>query len=134
VPLALRLECASLSDVRAAPATLESIAVPRRRGRARCRPIGLAADRGYDAYWLRDYLRARGIRHSIAQRKASPGKRLRRRLRPNRALLAGRWVVERTFAWLNAFRRLSQRYERLGFIYEAFLHLAAIIICLRRLL
>ena len=27
------------------------------------------------------------------------------------AVLAKRWVVERTFAWLNHFRRLSKDYE-----------------------
>ena len=28
------------------------------------------------------------------------------------SILPKRWVVERTFAWLNAFRRLSKDYER----------------------
>lgn len=33
------------------------------------------------------------------------------RITPGWAILAKRWVVERTFAWLNNFRRLSQDYE-----------------------
>lgn len=33
------------------------------------------------------------------------------RLSPGWALLAKRWVVERTFAWLGHFRRLSKDYE-----------------------
>lgn len=33
------------------------------------------------------------------------------RIVPGWAVLAKRWVVERTFAWLNHFRRLSKDYE-----------------------
>ena len=45
-----------------------------------------------------------------------------------------RWRVERTFAWLDNFRRLVVRWERLAMMYEAFCILACIIICLRELL
>jgi transposase len=31
-----------------------------------------------------------------------------------------RWVVERTFAWLNQFRRLRVRYERRADLHHAF--------------
>jgi Transposase DDE domain len=34
-----------------------------------------------------------------------------------------RWVVERTFAWLNQFRRLRVRYDKRADIHEAFLSL-----------
>jgi len=33
------------------------------------------------------------------------------RITPGWAILAKRWVVERTFAWLNHFRRLAKDYE-----------------------
>jgi len=33
------------------------------------------------------------------------------RIAPGWAILAKRWVVERTFAWLNHFRRLAKDYE-----------------------
>jgi putative transposase len=33
------------------------------------------------------------------------------RIQPGWALIAKRWIVERTFAWLNHFRRLSKDYE-----------------------
>src|SRR5919108_2010797 len=42
-----------------------------------------------------------------------------------------RWVVERTFAWLNQFRRLRVRYERRADIHEAFLSLGCVLICWR---
>lgn len=40
-----------------------------------------------------------------------------------------RWVVERSFAWLNQFRRLRIRYEKRAYIHEAFLALGCILIC-----
>lgn len=43
-----------------------------------------------------------------------------------------RWVVERTFAWFNHFRRLSRDYERLTKHSEALIYLAMITILLRR--
>jgi transposase len=40
-----------------------------------------------------------------------------------------RWVVERTFAWLNQFRRLRVRYDKWADIHEAFLSLGCAWIC-----
>jgi len=52
---------------------------------------------------------------------------------PNMAAGVGRWrwVVERTFAWLNQFRRLRVRYEKRAHIHEAFLSLGCALICWR---
>ena len=40
-----------------------------------------------------------------------------------------RWVVERTFAWVNQFRRLRLRYEKRADMHKAFLSLASALIC-----
>jgi transposase len=40
-----------------------------------------------------------------------------------------RWVVERTFAWLNQFRQLRLRYEKRPDMHLAFLTFACIRIC-----
>jgi transposase len=45
-----------------------------------------------------------------------------------------RWVVERTFAWLNRNRRLSKDYEYLTEISESYLYIGMIRISLRRLI
>jgi putative transposase len=44
-----------------------------------------------------------------------------------------RWVIERTFAWLGKFRRLSRDYERCPFSSEAIIYLASIRTLLKRL-
>ncbi len=48
-------------------------------------------------------------------------------------LLPRRWVVERTFAWLNRCRRLAKDFENLTRNAVAFLRLASIRLMLRKL-
>jgi transposase len=57
------------------------------------------------------------------------------RLMPPRgfAALARRWVVERTFAWLDQNRRMSKDYERLCATSEAFIYAAMTRLMVRRL-
>ncbi|MBC7472654.1 MAG: transposase, partial [Candidatus Sericytochromatia bacterium] len=47
-------------------------------------------------------------------------------------LLQRRWVVERTFAWLYNYRRLSKDYERLPQTSESLIYLAMIRLMLKR--
>ena len=49
------------------------------------------------------------------------------------AVLPRRWVVERTFGWLNNFRRLSKDYEFRTDSSEAFIFLAASLLLIARL-
>ena len=49
------------------------------------------------------------------------------------AVLPKRWIVERTFAWLGNFRRLSKDYEVKTTHSEAMIYLAASALMLRRL-
>jgi putative transposase len=48
-------------------------------------------------------------------------------------LLKWRWIVERTFGWLNLSRRLSKDFEVLPASSEAFIRLAMLSIMLQRL-
>jgi len=48
-------------------------------------------------------------------------------------VLPRRWVVERTFAWLGRYRRLSKDYEALAATEEAWIHLAMNSLMLARL-
>lgn len=58
---------------------------------------------------------------------------LRPQQRKGFVLLPKRWVVERTFGWLNWCRRLSKEYEQLPQTSETFIYLAMIRIMVRRL-
>ena len=68
---------------------------------------------------IRCGLRGRRIRSLVAMRCMRHGSGLGR----------WRWVVERTFAWLNQFRRLRVRYDKRADIHEAFLSLACALVC-----
>lgn len=88
------------------------------RGRPRKRPAKLHADKGYDYDKCRLALRKRGIKSRIARRGIESSERLGRHC----------WVVERTFAWRNRFRRLRVRYERRDDLHLAFTKLACALI------
>jgi len=55
------------------------------------------------------------------------------RIAPGWAILAKRWVVERTFAWLNHFRRLSKDYEMTVKSAENLVMIAHSMLLIRRL-
>lgn len=130
VPLGSQLASASPAEVKLAEGTLQtiSVAVPG-RGRPRCRPRRVIADRGYDSDPLRWRLLQRGILLLSPHRK----KRRRPSLNDGRMMrrYRKRWKVERTFAWLGNFRRLVVRYDRRLDVYRAFFHLACALITLR---
>jgi putative transposase len=48
-------------------------------------------------------------------------------------ILSKRWVIERSNAWISRNRRLARDYERLAESSEAFIYVAMIRLCLRRL-
>ena len=93
------------------------------------RPRQLLYDKAADADWLRDALERRGIEqitpHRNSRRKASrqDGRALRR--------YRHRWKIERTISWLQYQRRLLVRHERHAHLFEGFVHLACLMICLR---
>lgn len=89
------------------------------RGRPRCRPDSLLGDRANDAEHIRRALRGRHILPWLAFRNTKHGS----------GLGQWRWLVERTFAWLNQFRRLRIRCEKRPDMHLAFLTLACILIC-----
>ena len=120
VPLAVHLTGANRNDSQEALPLVDAIPpLQGARGRPRQRPDCVLGDRGYDAAAIRRGLRERHIVPWVAMRRTAHGSGLGR----------WRWVVERTFAWLNQFRRLRIRYDRRADIHEAFLSLGCVLIC-----
>lgn len=80
-------------------------------------------DAGYDTeanvFWCRDLF---DIAYEVV-----------RRSKPGFVVLPRRWVVERTFAWIGKYRRLSKDYEALPSVSEAFIYITSIHLLARRL-
>ncbi len=123
-PLGLHVDSASPAEVKLLETTLNTV-----RGGT---PERLIADRGYDSNPARAMLASRGIDPIIPKRQNNrrathqDGRKLRR--------YARRWIIERTNAWLQNYRRLVVRWERSAEIYTALVHAAFAMICLRRVL
>ena len=88
------------------------------------RIVAVYADKGYDAKYIREYLRNRNIRDCIPYRNFKTRNNKTNQNKYNRT----RYVVERFFAWLKCgFHRVSIRYERIAENYLAFLNIASIL-------
>ena len=127
VPLMVQISAANVHDSKLLEPLVDGVAPIRRPrgqpGRPRKRPAKLHGDKGYDYPEKRRALQRRGITPRIARRGVESSARLGR----------FRWVVERSLAWLLAYRKLAIRYDRQAASVRAFLHLACTLICLRYL-
>ena len=124
MPLAVALMSGNRSDVTHLLPLVDGITlVAGKVGPPRQRSAQIVADRGYDHDSYRRELWHRGVKPIIARRGTEHGSGLGR----------WRWVVERTFAWLDNYRRLRIRWERDPVVHMAFLSLACALICRRYL-
>ena len=127
-PLGIHVEAASPAEVKLLEPTLENLDQAQLQGQ----PERLIADRGYDSNTVRKLLVQREIEPIIPARRNNrkathqDGRKLRR--------YKHRWIIERTNAWLQNFRRLAVRYERSVTVFTAMVHLACALICLNRVL
>lgn len=133
IPLVAVVTGAQVHEGQVAMDLVDGVWVPRPQGRPKQRPETLAADKGYDSRELRQELRRRGIRPSIPQRMWLGRKRKPGRPPALHPASAARWIVERTHAWMDNWRRLVVRWERHAHLYLALVFIAAFMICLRRI-
>lgn len=87
----------------------------------------LCADKGYAGKPAEKVMKQRHYIPHVRQRGEETRSVPRSRRHPAR-----RWVVERTHAWLNRFRKLLVRYEKRADSYEALLEIACALIVLRQ--
>lgn len=118
LPLAVAIDGANRHDMKLVQETLENLMVERPTPTVE-KPQGLCLDKGYDFEAVRAIVRQQGYTPHIRARgeealaiKQEPGFKARR------------WVVERTHSWMNRFRRILVRWEKLAETYTAMLHLA----------
>jgi transposase len=126
VPVGSQLCSASPAEVKLADSTLRCC--PARLQRRIRRVV---ADKADDSDGLDRQLMRRGI-ELIAPHKRNrkrPATQDKRRLRRYRK----RWKIERTFAWLGNYHRLVVRWDRSIISYQAFFHLACLLITARYL-
>ena len=96
----------------------------------KAKPQKLIGDKAYDSARLEKELAAQHIQliapaRSKNSKRWPDGRGLRRYKR--------RWKVERFFAWLLRFRRLTNRYEFKAANFLGFVHLGCLVILLRHL-
>jgi transposase len=121
VPLVLQTVPANQHDVTTLlPLVVDLPAVAGKPGRPKRKPAVLVADKAFDCQPLRDILKWLGIEPLLPRRGDD-----------EHGLGVWRWFVERTISWLHQFRRLRTRWDRRPKIHQAFLSLAAGVICYR---
>ena len=112
-PLTFFLSPGQMSDVRGALVLLADLPAAKR----------ILGDRGYDADWLRDELKARGLRICI------PGRRGRRRpASHNRRFYKKRCRIENAFSRLKDWRGIATRYTRCADLFLSAICLAATVL------
>ncbi|WP_256098653.1 IS5 family transposase [Streptomyces agglomeratus] len=120
-PLSLLITPGQRADCTQFELVMDKIHVPRAgHGRPRRTPDSVSANKAYSNRKIRAYLRKRGIRHAIPEKKDHKAARLRRGSRGGRppsfdkARYKDRNTVERAIGKLKQFRAVATRYDKRG--------------------
>ena len=124
LPIAVRVTSASPHESKLVEDTL-------RQRHVSGLPERLIGDRAYDSDPLDERLRREHGVELIAPNRKNKRQRTQDR-RPLRRYLR-RWKIERLFAWLKNYRRLSSRWERYAVNFLAMVQLGCVLILLRHL-
>jgi hypothetical protein len=125
VPIGLAVDGANRHDMKLVRATLASLVVPRPVPTPE-QPQGLCLDKAYDYQEVCDILVELGFTAHMRSRGEEA-----QAIKGAAHNKARRWVVERTHAWMNRFRRIVVRWDKKPEHYVAFLHFACALIAFR---
>lgn len=127
-PIGTLLTGGQQHDTTQLPKLLDDVFVPTSNG-YRCRPREIVADRAYTGRPTRKYLRSRGIKALIPEKKLPKGQKRRQKgphHRFNEQTYKERNVIERLFNHLKECRRFATRFEKLAANFLAMVHIAFI--------
>lgn len=125
IPLALAIDGANRHDMKLVEETLKAIVVDR-PAPTEDEPQGLCMDKEYDYDEVHELVKEFGFTAHIRSR-GEEAKAIKQEI----GFKARRWVVERTHSWMNRFRRILVRWEKLPETFLAMLHFACGIITWR---
>jgi transposase len=131
IPIAMVVAKGNIVDITLADNTVDSIRI----AQSSVKGSILNGDKGYDCLDFRKSTSRADLVPNIPKRKCTS-------VRDKDVFyylympLEGkkRYIIERTNAWLKSFKRLRFRFDYTSTSFEAFLYLAIIVICVRRLL
>ena len=108
----------------------QAVARISRRPRRPRKPRKLAADKGYSAGYIRDWLKEQRIK-AVIPYKDNEKARWDKRVKFDREAYRGRCVVEQCVGWLKEYRRIGTRFEKLAVHFHGMLQLAIARRCLK---
>lgn len=131
IPIAIVVAKGNIVDISLADQTVDGIHI----AHSQIRGTTLNGDKGYDSKAFRKKCIDTEFMPHIPRRKTTKVKKKHTLYYLyNKIQGKKRYVIERTNAWIKSFRRLRMRFDYKIASFEAFLYLAIIVICVRRLL
>ena len=132
LPLATVVSPANIHDSQLYLPTLGRLKIKRQRGRPITRPKAITADGAYDSAEIRVHNRRRGIKTNIPVNKRNRKVlMLGRPIKFDGAAYKKRGAVERFFSWIESYKKVFPRYERLEASYFGLVQLACVIMLWR---
>lgn len=130
IPLAVVTAKGNIVDITLAEKTVDGMHL----AHYSLRGSDVLADKGYDSFDFRKFLTEQELLPHIPKRKTTKvTDKNSWYYMYTKAKGKWRFVIERTNAWIKSFRRLRMRFDYKASSFEAFLYLAIIVICVRKL-
>jgi transposase len=123
--LSIFISPANIHDSKLYLPIIENLKIKLPVGAPITRPRLINADNAFDSKEIRNYNRGRGIKSNIPVNPRNTKKRkIGRPRKLNKNIYRGRYIIERFFSWIEGFKKISPRYERLEYSYLGLVTLA----------